>query len=204
MGNLNIEVYTAITGYKDPPREDIKVFPNYDKFKNPVMNAKIYKILSHKFIPADISIWLDGNIFLKIPKQQLVEEFLGEADMAVFEHNHRQSIYWEGRMLNKMFKNRTPWVKDEVNEQIEHYEKIGVMPKRADMVMGGLIIRRNKPIVNQFNEAWWAEICRWSQRDQLSFPVVRRQFSELKVNYIKGNIKDHEYLRYETHSHFNT
>jgi hypothetical protein len=198
-----IEVYTSITGDKDAVRDDIKRFPDYDKFKNPVMNAKVYKILSHKYLDADITIWLDGNIYLLVPPEQVVEEWLGDADMAVFKHNHRWLLYKEVEILNQMFKDRTPWVKDEINKQIEHYYSIGI-PRETKLSMCGMIIRRNSPIVNQFNEAWWAEICRWSQRDQLSFPVVVGRFPELKVNYVKGNIKNHPYLRYETHAHFKT
>ncbi len=201
-----IIVYTAIAGAKDKPRDDIKVFTeaDYDKFESPVMNAKIYKVLPHKFLDYDISIWIDGNIFLKVPAEKLVDEWLGEADMAVFEHYHRKDIYWEEKMLNSTFKHRTPWVRDEVKDQIKHYEKTGVTPDRADMVMGGFIIRRNNPIVNRFNEAWWAEICRWSQRDQISLPVILKQFPEMKVSIIKGSIKNHPYLRYEDHAHYNT
>ncbi len=200
-----IIVYTAIMGAKDAPREDIKVFTDkdYKKFVSPVMNAKIFKILPHKFLNCDVSVWLDGNIFLKIPVEQLVEEFLGEADMALFRHYRGKDISWEAYMLNKMFKRRTPWVRDEVNEQVEHYKKIG-MPGKKEVAMGGLIIRRNVPVVNRFNEAWWAEICKWSQRDQLSFPIVRRQFPEMKINLVGGSIKDHPYLLYADHAHYNT
>lgn len=167
------------------------------------MNAKIYKILAHKFLDCEISVWLDGNIFLKIPAEQLVNEFLGEAEMAVMEHYHKKDLYWEAKMINSTFKRRTPWVRDEVNEQLAHYEKIG-MPAREEVAMGGLIIRRHTPLVARFNEAWWAEICRFSQRDQISFPMVRRQFPKLKVNLVKGCIKKHPYLRYDEHSHYNT
>lgn len=201
---MNIQVYTAIAGEKDPPRQDIKVFSEYDKFTSPVMNAKIYKILPHKFLDCDISIWLDGNIFLKVSPEQLVEEWLGDADMALLRHYRGKDIYWEAMMLNKMFKGRTPHVRDEVNQQIEYYEKNGKIPGKKEMAMGGMIIRRHIPIVNQFNEAWWAEICRFSQRDQLSFPVVRKQFPEMKVNLVRGNIKGHPYLHYQDHAHYNT
>jgi hypothetical protein len=198
-----IEVYTAITNEKDSSRDDIRVFSDYDRFKSPVMNAKIYKVLPHKFLDCDISIWLDGNIFLNVSKERLVEEFLGDADMAIFEHNHHKDIRWEAYMLGKMFRKRTPQVKQDVAEQMKYYEKIGI-PSKVETAMGGMIIRRHKPIVKEFNEAWWAEICRWSQRDQLSFPIIKRQFEWLRVNFIKGNIKNHPYLRYETHNHFNT
>lgn len=201
---MNIQVYTSITNEKDNPRkDDVLVFSGYNKFKNPVMNAKFYKILPHKFLDYDVSIWIDGNIYLNVPPKQLVNEWLGDADMAVFEHYHRKDLSWEAKMLSSTFKHRTPWVIDEVNEQIKHYQEIG-MPTKAEVVMGGMIIRRNVPIVNKFNEAWWAEICRWSQRDQLSFPTVRRQFPDLKLNIIKGSIKNHPYLRYIDHAHYNT
>lgn len=202
---MNIQVYTAIMGQKDNPRTDIKVFTDvdYSKFASPVMNAKIFKILPHKFLDYDVSIWIDGNIYLNVPPLQLVDEWLKDADMAVFEHYHKMDLYWEAMMLKSTFKHRTPWVVDEVNKQIAHYEKIG-MPNRSEVVMGGMLIRRNTKIVNQFNEAWWAEICRWSQRDQISFPIVRRQFPDLKLSIIEGSIKNHPYLKYVDHAHYNT
>jgi hypothetical protein len=189
-----MEIYTSIYGDKDKPRDDIKIFSGYDKFTSPVMNAKIYKILAHKYLNTDISIWLDGNIFLLVPLEQVIKEWLGDADMAVFEHNHHWTIYQEVEVIRRMFKNR-PWIYEEAKEQIKNYPNL-------PLSMCGMIIRRHIPLVERFNEAWWAEICTGGQRDQLSFPVVLKRFPELKVNYIKGNIKNHPYLKYETHQHF--
>lgn len=191
-----MEIYTCITNSKDNPRNDIKVFPDYEKFKNPVLNSKVYKVLAHKFLETDISIWLDGNIFLLVPPEQIIKEWLGDADIAVFEHNHHWSIYQEVEVIRKMFKSR-PWIYEEAKEQIKHYPDL-------KLSMCGMIIRKHTPLMERFNEAWWAEICTHGQRDQLSFPVVLSRFPELKVNYIKGNIKNHPYLKYETHAHFNT
>lgn len=200
-------VYTAITGDKDVKRDDIKVFTekDYGKFVSPVMNAKIFKVLPHKFLDYDISIWVDGNIYLNVAPEKLIDEWLGESDMAVLGHYRGKNLYWERDTLKKTFRNRTPWVPDEVEKQVAYYEEKGLMPDKKDIAMGGLIIRRNKPIVNQFNEAWWAEITRWSQRDQISFPIARARFPEMKVNIVrKVNIKDHPYLRYEDHAHYKT
>lgn len=203
-----IVVYTAIFGQKDKPRNDIKVFTeaDYNKFASPVMNAKIFKILPHKFLDCDISIWVDGNIYLNVPPKKLIDEWLGDNDMAILGHYRGKDLYWEAKMLNMTFKNRTPWVRDEVNKQIKYYEKTNQIPKsRKEVAMGGLIIRRNNPIVNRFNEAWWAEICKWSQRDQLSFPIIRKMFLEMKVNIVqKVNIKAHPYWQFNDHSHYNT
>ena len=198
---MRITAYTAISGEKDKLRDDILVFSEFSKFHSPVYNSKIYKLLPHKFMDCDISIWVDGNIFLLQEPEFYVKRWLRDADMAIFMHNHAFTIYKEERYLESMFKNRTPWVIDEVKEQLKHYRKIGI-PEDTKMYMGGFIIRRHTPLVERFNEAWWAEICRWSQRDQLSLPVILKQFPYLKVNFIGGNIKKHKYLNYVEHAHF--
>lgn len=193
-----IEIYTAITGERDNPREDIKCFTMYNEFLKPVRNAKIYKVLSHKFIDADISIWVDGNITLLIPPEQLVTEWLGDADMAIWRHFSRDCIYEEGVEAKRLRYDDQDKVVKNIDEQLDHYKKIGV-PEHIGMAECNVIIRRNKKIVNQFNEAWWAEICRWSQRDQLSFPVVLKEFPDLKVNFIKGNPREHKHFSYTYH-----
>ena len=198
-----IIAYSAITSNKDKLREDILVFSEFSRFKSPVYNAKVYKLLPHKFLICDISIWVDGNIFLLKEPQFYIDRWLRDADMAIFMHNHAFRIYKEEMYLESMFKNRTPWVKDEVRNQLKHYRKIGI-PEDTKMYMGGFIIRRHNERTARFNEAWWAEICRWSQRDQLSLPVILMQFPDLKVNFIGGNIKKHKYLKYENHAHFDS
>lgn len=195
-----IVTYTAITGEKDEPRDDIKVFSGFTKFKSEVLNAKIYKAMPHKFLDCDISIWVDGNIFPNVPPEQLVEEWLGDADIALFKHPHRESIQWEMKWIEFQFRNHkdAPALKD-AEEQMEHYRQIK-FPRKTGVFNCGFIIRRHTPLVNRFNEAWWSEITRWSERDQLSFPVIRREFPELKINGIVGNIRNHPYLIYKPHN----
>ena len=85
--NSTIENYTALSGDIDDPRTDIKCF-SVNEYTDNRMNAKAPKILSHKFIHSDISIWTDANIWLQIPVEKLVEEWLDGYDMAVFKHCH--------------------------------------------------------------------------------------------------------------------
>ena len=198
-----IEVYSAITNGKDNPRNDIKVFSDYNKFVSPVFNAKIYKILPHKYLDCDISVWVDGNMLLKVPKEQLVAECLGEADLAVFHHNHSARMEWEMKWIKYVWRSRDRKVYEEAKVQYEHYKALGVADT-AKMAMCGMLIRRHTPVMARFNEAWWAEICRWGQRDQLSFPIVLSQFPEIKVNYITQNVKNNSYMYYEPHKQFTT
>lgn len=196
-----IEVYTSITNAKDLPRNDITVFSDYNKFVSPVMNAKIYKILPHKYLDCNISIWVDGNIYLLKPINELVKEWLGDNDIAFFRHYKSKNIDWELKWIKYVWRSRDRNVYEEAIKQVNYYKKIG-LPNKEDMAMGGVIIRRHIPMVNQFNEAWWAEICKWGQRDQLSLPIILRQFPELKINRINLDIKNNSCLRYETHQHF--
>jgi len=199
----NIIPYTAITNNKDNIRTDIKVFSKYNKFKDPVMNAKIYKILPHKFLDCDISIWMDGNIYLIKPVEEVIKEWLGDNDMAFFRHYKSKNLEWELKWIKYVWRSKDRDVYEEAIRQVEHYKKIG-LPDDKDMAMGGFIIRRHTPLVEQFNEAWWSEICKWGQRDQLSLLMILKKFPKLKVNRINENIKTTSNLRYETHNHFKT
>jgi len=191
---MNVRAYSAICGNYDHPRED--AFSGYDKFRRNVMNAKIYKLLPHKFLDDDVTIWLDGNITLNLSPEEIVNYFLGDSDMALFKHPERDCIYDEAPCAAGLYEDEK--IRAEIFEQAEHYKKIG-FPAHAGMGECNMLIRRNTQKVNAFNEAWWAETCRWSNRDQMSFPVVLSRFPELKVNFISGNVRKHPYFSYIEH-----
>jgi len=197
---LKIEVYTSIVGDKDTPRQDIKVFTDYDKFKLPVMSAKLYKILPHKFLDCDVSIWLDGNIFLNISKEQIVKEFLGDADIAIHRHPDRDDVYDECDIAIKYKGDDDGSIK----KHKEYLQSINY-PKHDGLYNGGVIIRRHTPEIEAFNNAWWSEICCHSSRDQISLPVVLKKFPNLKINILEGSPsahprrKHHPYYNYINH-----
>ena len=197
---MNIAIYTAITGQKDILRKDIKCFTNYNKFNNQVLNAKIYKILPHKFLNCDVSIWLDGNIYLTVSKEQLVEEFLGDADIAVHKHPDRDDVYDECNIAIKYKGDEDGSIK----KHKEYLKNINY-PRHEGLYNCGVIIRRHTPEIEKFNKEWWSEICCYSSRDQISFPVVLKQFPSLKINVIEGSPsehpkkKHHPYYKYIKH-----
>jgi hypothetical protein len=157
------------------------------------MEAKIYKILPHLFLDTDISIWVDGNIFLLIEPGKLAEEFLGEADMAVWKHFNRNCIYEEVPHIIGLGGDRGLYVE----EQAAHYRAQG-HPANWGLGECNVIIRRHNEKVKRFCNAWWAEICRWSARDQMSFPFVLRN-SDIKCNFVPGNPREHKYFKYVPH-----
>lgn len=209
-----ITLFTAITGGKDNLISnqasadsyiafvdrffDSKTWEQYpitDKFANPVMNAKLYKILPHKFLNTDYSIWVDGNIKIKESAEKIVEELLGDADMAFFKHPGRDCIYEEAEACKNLSKGNV----DEIDGQIETYRQLGI-PGNMGLTENNVIIRRHNSKTKVFNEAWWAEICSGSERDQLSCPITMKEFENvLKINIIEPSVHYHPYFGFLGH-----
>ena len=116
-------VYTAITDHDDSLKRqpeaatrgaDLVAFVNGGKpdsktrwccrslehaFDDPVRNARIHKILSHRYFPdKTYSLWLDGSVVINFsfPVERLVSAYLADCDMAVFRHSRRTCIYQRG------------------------------------------------------------------------------------------------------------
>jgi len=190
-----MSIYTAITGGKNNPRTDIKCFTGEGLFTTPRMEAKIYKILFHKFIKDEYSIWVDGNVFLKY-QEDYYYKLLGDYDIAVKQHPGRDCVYEEAEACKH-------WKKDKfslINKQIAKYRKEGY-PEHNGLAECQMIIRRNTPAMVKLCEAWWAEICANSSRDQISFPYIFRD----KVKYLPTDCLSpqkyvsNEYYKLEPH-----
>ena len=175
-------IYTANTWGETNRMKGIKCFTDYDKFKDPRRNAKIYKVLSHLFIETEHSIWIDANVELKVPYRTLIG-LLGDKDIAVFKHTDRDNINDEAHVCQQ-------WNKDDydtIQEQIERYNY-----KEKGLGACFILIRRHTEKIKRLNEQWWAEICRGSVRDQISFPYVFRD----NVRYIEiDNMLDNKYFK---------
>lgn len=190
----SIVVYTAITrGYdslKEQPRSatdgaDCVAFldqpqrsitwrshPIHAGFSDPARNAKIHKILPHRYFPdARYSLWIDGAITMRFTHSiaELIRLYLADCDLAVFQHKGRTCIYQEASVCLQRQLDDTAVIW----RQISRYTREGY-PPGAGLAECPVVLRRHTPAVAAFNEAWWAEITRGSKRDQLSFPYAAR------------------------------
>lgn len=221
MEKKDITVVTAITGGKDtlrkqPVAEGVEYVAFVDdeqkndqwitrkacdKFKRDVMNAKIHKILTHKYVDTEYIIWIDGNLTLKTDPRKLVEA-MGDYDFAFFKHPGRDCIYEESDACISLGKG----IPSEIGEQMKTYAKF--FPEHAGLSELTVFVRRNNKRTNDLFEAWWAEISRHSNRDQLSFPVV---FKGQQWAVLPGSIAEHknhhqlvgnEFVTYAKHNHY--
>lgn len=182
---MNIQIYTACSQDYRYKREDIHQFITDCTFKNPVMEAKQYKVLGHKYFPNyDYLIWIDSNIWYKFDKDKAVNDYLQDNDLVVFKHPHRNCIYQEFLTLRTDPRFRNSYLQKQLKEQEKYYRKSG-HPENYGLWECNFIIRKvNAKTNNLFND-WWSEICRWQWRDQVSFPFVLRQH-KLKFRSFEG------------------
>ena len=205
LDKKDITVMTAITGGKDnlynQPEykgveymafleEDVKspqwkVKRACDKFVKPVMNAKIHKILGHKYCNTPYIVWQDGNCALKQDPHELVK-LMGDNDFAFFKHPGRDCLFDEADTCVQLGKGNIT----EIAEQVRAYaDPHGVnMDLHSGMIEATCFARKNNPHANDLMEKWWAEICRYSNRDQISFPVV---FKGQTWATIPGSVEKH-------------
>lgn len=215
----NIVIYTAIFNKYDtlrkPPKCDGCDFvcftddPNmrsdtYDIRVNervspdPTRDARMYKILPHKFFPEyEYSIWLDGSrkFKKKFNPQKAVEKYLKENKIAAFNHSERNCVYDEFDICLEQKKDST----DVIKKQKEKYLKESY-PKENGLVDSAFLIRKHNDIkIIEFDEKWWDELSKASRRDQLSFNYAAHK-TNTKYTRIKGDIFNNEYFFYTGHN----
>ena len=204
-------VYTAATGRESPwPEQPIPAEylafvddPNkaqgpwsavkcYDGFHSPNMNAKTHKVLAHQWLPdTECSLWMDATVSLKVDPALLVERFLKDADVAMFNHPERDCLYLESAVSALLPDYWTPnafkYDGRAMACQVDKYRREG-WPENAGLVECGVILRRHTPAVERFNEAWWSEICRHTYQDQISvLPIAKK--CGVKIARIPGSIR---------------
>jgi hypothetical protein len=163
------------------------------------MEAKRYKILGHHFLDEDILIWTDANITMKISNQEAIKKFLGDSDLMIFKHPKRNCIYKEFAELRKCERLNDEWLQKNLKEQELYYRKKG-MPTEFGLWECNFIIRRNTPIINNLFNDWWAEICRWQWRDQVSLPYILWKNKHIKFKSFDGNdIRNRNEFEYKWH-----
>jgi len=222
-----VVIYTAIFGSKDNLLEpefiplgcDFVCFTDSNNFKSkvwqikkmprqfddPVRDAKIFKILPHRFFPDyEYSIWIDGNMKVRGDINKLINKYLSSASVAFYDHaklpvDSVDCLYREAEILIEMGKKGK--YKDDpkiILKQIEKYRNLGY-PEKNGLISGMIILRRhNDQQVKKSMEDWWQEIQNHSRRDQLSFNYVAWK-NRLDFVYIDGDSRNNDYFIWATH-----
>jgi len=210
-----IVVYSAITGNRDFLRDeqvtdgaDFICFTDNASLRSNVWeirkacnlfndsnrNAKMHKVLAHKYLRNyKYSLWIDGNLNLKVPVKSLIEKYLVSADLALYKHHEFTCMYNEvGHCISRKLDNV-----DNMEDQVNYYKNLGY-PSNHGLFECSIILRHHTFETEELNNYWWTEICRYSKRDQSSFNYVAWELGT-RVKAIEGNIKDNIYFRRGPH-----
>lgn len=151
----------------------------------PKLASRAVKILAHRYIDAEYSMYIDGNRSLFTNPQDIVDKWLQDTDIAVFRHpEHRDCIYQEAEEVLRQHKAHPR----RVQAQMERYRREGY-PERNGLATCCIIARRNTEQVRAFNELWWHEYTNSAHRDQLSFNYVcwrlGMQYTEIPPHFLQ-------------------
>jgi len=174
--------------HQNIPGVDVKVRKSEGR-----KTARYYKCNPHKELPEyDAWIWLDGNMQLKADPQRVISEMLATVDHAALKHPSRCCAYQEAVTI----KNMRLGGKD-VDTQMEQYVKDG-FPVVYGLYETGIFLRKNTPKIVSFNETWWEQIEKHTNRDQLS---VMYALWKNKMNpvYISGSSQSNQIAHMHPH-----
>lgn len=186
-----IAVFTAISnGYDDLKEPDFTsenvdffVFTDGDVPAHSAWKTRPFEFISHdptrtaRFIKThphlyfgeyDWSIWVDANLQLAAPAEHLLPTQSNGVDFYTWLHPLRSCVYEEADECIKRGKDDNGTIKAHVsNLREQHFpEQFGLYETSV------LVSRMGVENIETMYNAWWAEIAKWSKRDQLSLPTV--------------------------------
>jgi hypothetical protein len=208
LGNKKV-VYTCIHGKYDVLRDPLVVNPDWDYvcFTDQNFTSKIWdirripndclsedskkiqrkmKILPHKYLKNyDWSIWIDGNLQMKIDAQDLLNTH-GHNIFNTLAHPERTCLYAELDACERLGKDNPSSLNVIRNKLTE--EKY---PVNNGLVQSNVIIRKhNDDTIIGLAEAWWSMVKQYSHRDQTMFNYVIWKYPNTvkKMNLFSANV----------------
>ena len=146
----------------EPTWEQRIVKPEWGKRRT----ARHYKTLPHRYLPeADTWLWVDDNVRARIHPHLAVNQ---DRNVLVAQRHWRRKCLFEEIDACIMAEKGDPEV---LRAQGAWYRQEG-MPELWGLAQTGMLIRRDTAAIRELNEMWWAEITKWSCRDQVSLPFV--------------------------------
>ena len=174
-------------------------------FTDPVLSAKIYKILPHRyFADYDVSVWIDANFLIKKNISSFIDNILTKTNIAFYDHSQlsldsRSTVAEEVEALLLMIdKGKKNIDSNQIRKQIQAYKEDGFLDDNG-LIAGGFILRKHNDVdVIDAMEAWWAEIKKYTTRDQLSFNYIAWK-QNLAIFYIDGDLRNNKYFQWINH-----
>ena len=141
----------------------VKVEPFGNGGRDNILFARWVKIMFFDHIDCDICLWTDANIQINTDLNDFAEKH--KTEFFTMTHPSRDNIYSESRACRHITEQKL------IRAQMEQY--IGELYYADNgLISSGILLRRNTENVRSFCSEWFAELDKYSIRDQLSFNYV--------------------------------
>ena len=190
---MGLVVYSALYGRKEPlnlqvfgpfanvrrvlftDRDDL-TFPGVEVIHDPLAGldpgraSRRAQLMPHRYLPEEWSLWLDNQPRLKRDPAEVLGVLQAQSDAGffAFPHFRRDCVFQE---LQTCWENGLDDY-TRLKERQRTYLAEG-MPRHFGLIEGHFILRRHHdPDLVAFGEEWFDHVCRFSRRDQISFPYL--------------------------------
>lgn len=173
-----------------------EVFPPRIGSMTSRLQARIPKLFSWQMIPGyKYYLWIDSSCTLiHNDSVRWFMKQLGDADIAVFKHPHRQTVGEEADYLKYRLSINCPYITPRYkNEDIDG--QLAEVDPEQELYATTVFIYRNNSKMRHALKEWWYNVSRYHAIDQLSLPFVLFEHDCI-VNVIEENYLKCEYLTY--------
>ena len=176
-------------------------FPPRSKTMTSRLQARIPKMTAWEMNPGyDYYLWVDSSC--RLSNKNSVKWFLeqlGDADIAVFKHPHRQTVQEEADYLKERLElekagKKQPYILPRYeNERTD--DQLKAVDPSAQLFASTALIYKNDEPARKLMSTWWYNTSLYHSIDQLSLPHAITS-SGAKANVIPDNYLKCEYLEY--------
>lgn len=151
-----------------------------------VRSQRRIKILAHEYLAEfDISLYVDNTIRLKVAGEEIIERYLGDADMVIHPHTLRETLLDEFIAVARDGLDEPA----RVFEQLSHCQLINSNVLSQRPYATGIMIRRHgRDNVRRAMTDWYNHVLRYSRRDQLSANLALSA-DGLRINEFDSDIR---------------
>ncbi len=170
-------------------------FPPRFNSMTPRLQARIVKMMAWSMKPDyDYYLWVDSSCrLLREDSTKWFLKQLGDADIAVFKHNKRKTVYEEAQYLIDRLQAEKEGRKQKYilpryeNERID--DQMAVVDPDAQLFASTAFIMRNTIQARDAMTIWWLNTSLYHSIDQLSLPHA------IKSSGAKANVINEDYLK---------
>lgn len=161
---------------------------------NPRREAWRLRSLSHRLFPdCSASVWADAS-FTITDLPRLLRDSEGHL-LSALQHHKRKDCYEEGQEVARVGQSEA----FDVGQQLGGYRAEGFKP--SSLSISCIIVRRNNPRVNAFNELWDSEIHKHpGDNTQLSLDYCAWK-TGIGVHNLEGTRHDNPYAVHDAKDH---